>query len=538
MDKMATSGRPAGPGPQVEDGHDELRAQVRATFERAIASGSPLFRTSAPGLWATYLDAIAPELRQSMNCGACRKFIERYGSLVTIDDKGRTTSAIWPEVAGPNFAEVSRRLARAVEAAEVTGVFLSQRAVLGKPLTGEWMHFSLNLPGARLWTSLVKTASQAMADKREERDMLERGLDEFPIAAVRKAHSYLKSGALFRSEKCEGVAAWLLDLHERCNASKNTTRRKNLLWQAAATAPAGYCHVRAGMIGTLLEDIVAELPFATLKARFDAKMHPLQYQRPQAAPTAGNIAQAEKIVAAMQSAGSLARRFAKLVDVQCLWQPRAAASSPKEGGVFSHLLGLRTEDAPENDAPPTVMTWVKFAATVLPEAEAIDFWVPSGKEPYMAMVTAQNPDAPPILQWDSETRRNRVSWYLYVNGSTPQDWNLKPSTFHRVSAVVLQPTLWDETRSFSHQGASVCLVLAGARDLTYRQGAGFFVESLRSEYHPIRATLEAYVKGAVIAGKDEAEVCGIRLNKGSTWNQIVRVTAQGVRTRYQLDRWD
>ncbi len=538
MEPVATAGKAALPGPNVEDGHDELRAQVRAHFAAAIASGAPLFVTNAENLWQTYLDAIPDPLRQSMNCAACRKFIRRYGSLVTIDDKGRTTPALWPEGAQANFAEASRRLRQAVAAAEITGVFLSGAAVLGKPQTGEWQHFSLSLPSPRLWSSLVKTAGQAMAEKREERELLERGLQEFPLSAVRKAHSYLRSGALYRSEKCEGVASWLQDLHERLAAAKNETRRKGLLWQAAATAPAGYCHIRAGMIGTLLQDIVADLPFQTTKERFDAKMHPLQYQRPQAAPTAGNIAQAEKTVAAMMSAGSLARRFAKLSDVQCLWQPRVEERAPKTGGIFSHLLRQSGGAAEDDGAPPAVMTWVKFAATVLPTAEAIDFWVPTGKEPYMAMVTAENPDSPPILQWDSESRRNRVSWYLYVNGSAPSDWNLKPGVFHRVSAVVLQPTLWDESRSFPHQGASVCFVLEGARDLTYRQGAGFFVESLRSEYHAIRATLEAYVKGAVITGKDEAEVCGIRLNKGSTWNQIVRVTAQGVRTRYQLDRWD
>ncbi len=538
MDSAATAGSPARPDSLSDDGYDEFVAQVRARFAHALSASAALFVTRATGLWTTYLDAVPPALRPGMNCAACRKFIERYGRLVTLDDRGRAASAIWPETAPANFAEASRRLRQAVEEAEVSGVFLSSQPVWGKPVTGPWEHFALELPGPRQFSSVVKTAGQAMAEKREERDMLQRGLEEFPIAVLRKAHSYLRQGALYRSEKCEGVAAWLLELHERLAASKSATRRHNLLWLAAASAPPGYCHVRAGMIGTLLEDLVAELPFATIKARFDAKMDPLQYQRPQAAPTAGNIAQAEKIVAALRSAGSLARRFAKLSDVKCLWQPRSGEPQAQTGGVFSHLLGLRSDEAPETGAPPTVMTWVKFAATVLPRTEAIEYWVPADKQPYMAMVTAQNPEAPPILQWDSEARRNPVSWYLYVKGSLPQDFNLKPGVFHRVSAVVLQPTLWDEGRSFPHQGESVCFVLAGARDLSYRQGAGFFVESMRSEYHPIRATLEAYAKTAVVAGKDEAEVCGLRITRGSTCNQIFRVTEHGVRTRYQIDRWD
>jgi hypothetical protein len=38
------------------------------------------------------------------------------------------------------------------------------------------------------------------------------------------------------------------------------------------------------MIGALLDDIKSGLPFEDIKARFDAKMHPLRYQRPKPRP--------------------------------------------------------------------------------------------------------------------------------------------------------------------------------------------------------------------------------------------------------------
>ncbi len=89
------------------------------------------------------------------------------------------------------------------------------------------------------------------------------------------------------------------------------------------------------MIGTLMEDIQAGLRFAEVKAKFDAKMDPLLYQRPQAAPSAGNIAQAEKVVQALASAGALQRRFARLKDIQALWT-RRVSRCPPSGGVFAH----------------------------------------------------------------------------------------------------------------------------------------------------------------------------------------------------------
>ena len=86
----------------------------------------------------------------------------------------------------------------------------------------------------------------------------------------------------------ERVTRRLLALHE-ARASKRGPAADNLTWLAVATAPAGFCHVRSSMIGTLLEDVAAGMPFDAIKQRFDAKMHPLQYQRPTAMPSVPSI---------------------------------------------------------------------------------------------------------------------------------------------------------------------------------------------------------------------------------------------------------
>ena len=113
--------------------------------------------------------------------------------------------------------------------------------------------------------------------------------------SLAQALKLLKSEALYRSEKVLGQAQWLYDLHRALPSRRN---RDHVLWRAVAAAPAGFCHPRSSMIGTLLEDLAAGMPFDDVSRRFAEKMHPLLYQRPQAAPSAGNIAQAEKIVAA------------------------------------------------------------------------------------------------------------------------------------------------------------------------------------------------------------------------------------------------
>lgn len=522
-----------------DDRYEDCLAGVRHTFHRAVSSARSLFTTQSPGLYEAYLDGAPRGARTSRTCRACQQFIERFGGLVTIDANGHTSSIFWaPETAPPAYETAIRRVAAIVAKAPVDGVFISEEKTWGKPMTEAWTHFAVSAPPSQIFHltfgSPIQTAHQAMAEKKQDYETLQRGLAEFSVEHVRLAHSYLTNGSLYRSEKCEGVAKWLLDLHE-ARATIKGRPRDNVVWLAMAAAPVGFCHVKAGMIGTLLEDIAAALPFEMIKERFDEKMNPLHYQRPQAPPSAGNIAQAEKIVEQLRSARALDRRFAKLTDIQAIWTPAPPKTETVRGGVFGHLYTPERSAVLPSGAPPVVMTWTKFERDILPKAETIDFLVPHGHAPYTAYVTAADPDAPPILQWDHAERRNPVSWYVYHAGSPASTWNLAPG-WTPVTAVALQPSMWHG--AFDHQGASVCFVLKGARDTVLKCGAGFFPETLKSEYHAVRATLEAYAQRAVIAGREEAEVCGIRLQKGQAWDFVFRVTAGGVQTAYKLDRWE
>jgi hypothetical protein len=522
-----------------EDGR-RLLAALRARFEAATAGGVHLFSSAADGLYERFLAALPDGLRQWHQCAACRRFVDRHGGLVRVGDDGELASVLWDPAAVPDvYVPAVRALAEAVTRAPIAGLFLSERELWGRPRTGDWWHLAVEPAPALVYRPTpVRSAAQVAAERRVDHDALLRGLAEFPLELVRQAHALLTTDQLYRSEACISVAAWLLALHERLAVADHSRRRDNLVWQAVAGAPAGFARVRSTMIGTLLEDLAAGLAFDVIKARFDAKMHPLAYQRPSAEPSAGNIARAEEIVAKLGAAGSLARRFARLADIVPLWLPAAEKPPREERGVFSHLRE-RSKAPTLHDVPPVTMTWDKFARTILPNAEGIEFLVPDRNDSYLGLVTATNPDAPPIVQWDREGARNPVTWYLYVNGSAPARWNLKPNQFHPVTAVTYQPSMWGDAGKFPHHGQKVIFLLKGARDREYTGGAGFFPSFLKSEYHEIRSTLEAYARSAVVEGKDDAEACGICLQKGTTWDYTFRVASKGgVRLVYKLDRWD
>ena len=512
--------------------------RVSARFALNTQQGEPLFTTDADGLFQAYLDALPPEYRQHHTCHACRQFIERFGHLVTINAFGRTAPAIWDAADAPDLYRPSiAAIERIVRAAKVTGAFLSSEPVWGLPRTGVWQHLSVKPLASRIFKRTILTAGQAMAEKREDFGTVMRALSEFSLPVIEQAVTLLEADSLYRSEKVIGPAKWLRDLHVARDAAKGANRA-NVVWLAVATAPAGFCHPRSSMIGTLIEDIAAGKNFDECAAAFKAKMHPLRYQRPQAAPAAGAIAQAEKIVAQLGAAGSLARRFCRLDEVRAVWRPTIAESSaPQGGGIFAHLKAKNAEPTPASMvAPAGRITWDKFSRTVLADAERIEVYLPSTYQALGALTTAVNADAPPIYQWDREDDRNPVAWYIWHSGAMPSQVGLSPG-WNDLDAITLKPSMWG-LQPIEHQGKGLVFVIQGARE-TRQAGAAIFPECLRSEFHGIRSVIEAYSRASEIAGIDSPHACGLMVGGGTTWNVKLRVTASGGRrVEYVMDRWD
>jgi len=534
-----------------------LLAAIRDRFKDLVSAATPLFTTDAVDQWPRFLSRLPEPTRATYQCNACRHFVERFGGLVVINRDGSLASAIWSPAyltpSSPFFTAVSG-LEYHATTGKVTGVFLTSKETLGTPVTGPWNHFAVHMPAGKAFRSWVgKNAAQVMAEKHEERNMLARSLAEFPLVDVRTAVNILRNGAgLYRGEKVLSVAEWLLGIHSGLEGVKNRQHRANLIWKAAASAPPGFAHVRASMIGTLLEDIGAGLSAAAIAERFAARMNPLQYQRPTAAPSAGQIAAAEAAVAKLEAEGALERRFARIEDIQeFTWLPSPEAYRAKVAGagIFAHLLEESRPRPRDVEPPAAIITWEKFRRTVLPHALELEVNLPSNhvRLPFIALVTAARPEAPPILQWDALERRNPVSWYVYQNGSTPLEFNLEPG-WVAVTGITPLPSSWGGTPR-EQWGDGAVLLLKGARDemsrglnatrdARSRGGMGFFPEILRAEFHPYRKTLEAYARAATLTELDQRTVAGLDLRKGSTWNVVVRATTALGRASYRLERWD
>lgn len=527
----------------------EWMSRIQARFESITANASSLYISSAQGLWKAYLSGFADDAtRQYHNCWTCQAFVDRFGGLVVVDDSGVAHSALWRVDDAPDLYKpaVQAMLDVLAKAPKVDRPFFSDEAVLGSAEAGGWAHFSLVLPPKFVNNSALLAAHQVVAAKTQGRASVRRAIGQYKPEVVKRALTILESDALYRGEAVIGPAQFLAAVHEAMQLPADYARH-NLVWKLVTEAAEGMLHPTSTMISTLLDDLMdTSLGLDDVKRRFAAKMNPLVHRRPQAAPSAGNIVRAEKIVEKLGVQRSLERRFARLHEIEALWRPPLPSGGEAGGGVFSHLKAKDAKPA----MPPvhasteaTPITYVKFRDTVLPKAESIEAMVTHGNQPFAAFVTALYDDAPPIIKWDRADRRNPFTWYMWgtrqVSGSPPSQWGLR-SGWVKVTAVSRSPAEWGLPAGNDSVAAyrSAMFVLEGAVD-SRDDGNALFPEFLAPEFHEISSTVEAYSKSAKIHGRDSASASGILVSASGKPHPLrVRVTAGGVTQVYNIDRWD
>lgn len=513
---------PRRPQPTDYDGgFAELLHAMRQQWAGGINSSAPLFHTdagsAASSLYDVFLSHLPAELKPHYACRCCRKFVERFGDVVVVDAKtGKTSSALWPTAGVPEaFRLAIAEIRNLVHAAAITGVLVSSEAHLGSLDTPPWSHMSLVWPIARRHSSPLKTAEAHAAALKEERGMLVRGLGDFTVEHLTKALTLLSSGTLVRPEKGEPLVKWAVQQHAAFGKLKGPAY-DNMLWLTAATAPTGFCHIRSGVVGTLLEDITAGLDVAAIVKRWAEKLDPMQYMRAQVAPAAGQLKRAESVIEKMAAAGSLRRRYALRGDVvETIWEARVPASPQPSGPVFGHLTAkpAKAPGSPKMlDLPEQRMTLEKFRRTVLATATQIEYLVPTATTQLAALVTTADPESPPILQWDLAEKRNPVS--IYSSQADPSRWGLQPGSFVAVDLVTLMPYHWGGSTT-PNQKEGVLLALRGCRDVYRAQGGGFLPEYLRADLREIRSALDAYARSATVEGNSEGVVAGLALMKTS-----------------------
>lgn len=522
---------------------------VRTTYHQR-ALGGPLFRTAVPDLYGDFLQMLPPELRGTYTCQACAAFLRAYGGAVLIDNEGERHSPFWNPVAVPEpWALLTEGLRARVEHAGVQGVVVRSEQNWGLSSNPDrergctWYHLAVQPCAEHVYPdSPVKNAHQREAELVQDYNTVRTGLNRYKLETVEQARELLCTGQLTPSEECRGPATWLAELMRNVARAPTAARTEALVWRAVAGAPAGWAHTQSNSLATVLEDLQAGKPLETVQARFRVIMDPMNRLRPKAPPTAGQVNAAARTLESLRSVGSLSRRFARIDELPLLWKPEAelprTAAEPERNRSmadnFRRTYGELKSGNPSGEARR--MTWTRFQQEVLPAARSIRAWV-RGHDNLASMVTAADPNSPPVVQWDSPQARNPFTWFHYHEGRPCSQWGLPRADYYPVSGVVLAPHLWSGG-SYPQHAPAVFLLLEGAQDRHYRNGGGLFNSLLKSEYHPIRAALEDFFNRDRVANPELGSATGIRFSGKEGQTAVLEVTLKsGLQTKVTLESW-
>lgn len=529
---LSSTACPVGYRDLTNGAFDVFANEVQLHFNSA--SRDDLFYASVSGdeIYREYLASFRdPALRQHHTCHCCRDFFRKYGNLVVVGADGTVRSAIWPAYSyssmyQPFLNGVKILLARAT----VTGVYIDSQRMLGTREAYGWTHFGL---ASKAKDRLTRNAEAEAVSIREGVKVVRQAINEIdPVAldtviTLAETKSIPNTVAAFRD-----LSEFRAILRAVNVGGKSEAKRTSLIFKLLRRAPASVRNIRSSAAYTLVQEIDSlGLPKAV--NRYSKMVDPLNYQRPKAAPKAGNIAAGDKAIQQLGLTNSFRRRFAKMSDVKKRWVPSTAFAPMPQRATTSGLFGAALQP-PHASVRDTVIprsaakriTWSKFEKTILPSARQIELETKASMN-FGAFVAAADPTAPSLFSWD-----NALSWYVYPNGSSAVDWGLRPSTYVKVKAVVDNPS---NLEKFKDQRI---LVLDGCRDRN-KSGLSLFPELLRNDLYPYRSTIEAFSRNKALESVPSGTqtVSGVIVGDEVT-ALIVRVTSDAGVAYYEIDQYD
>lgn len=482
-----------------------------------------------------FLANLPEHLRAEYNCKTCRQFVNRYGRLVTLLPDGTQHSMWWSLEGVP--AVFRRAIAMLRHMVEndfwVQSVFLSSKATLGHAKEGGFEHMHVNVPQ---YLPQVLSVQEVTAKKTEDFALLNNALTEFSRHHIEQALAILKSGELRRAEKHLEMLEWFQALKRKTDAEQKPRTRRNLIWIAAVKAPAGWCHIKNTVAGTVVESVKKGKSFDQIKNEYHTKMDPTQYQRPQAPATDGNIDAATKLVEKLGVERSLLRRPARPDEIPAIWSAKTVQVQINNG-PFAKLKQSRINQSDQQfDLGTKSMTWHRFQKVIMPSLQSLEIYITGGNANFTGIVTAQHSDAPPIIRWDKPEQRNPFSWYVQAEGSEPGRWSLEGGRWYNVTKICQRPCHWHG--EFTDFGEGAILLIEGAKDLR-AEASMLFPEILIGALRPIRATIEEYSKTTPLAKMAGQTACGLMID--------ANVSKYGVTLKFKnslsvgtvhIDRWE
>lgn len=387
----------------------KFSSAVRERFNRM--SKGELFVVDLAGddVYQSYLAAF-PEgtnpiykERTEHDCSCCKSFIRNIGNVVAIVD-GKMQS-VWGglKLAHP-YDVVAAALDALVLSASIKSVFRASESSYGAAQTQQmlddgrvkkWSHFH-----AKIAKQHFDKGGTVRGAKNTQVETLRRGLEELKPESIAVVQDLIANDSLYRGEEHKKAVDAFAKLQAQY-LKLDAKARDIFVWGNLDSQAAFF---RNSVIGTLVQDLSADVSLEVAVKSFETKVAPTNYKRPKALITPGMVNEAMKTVGELGLEPSLARRLAKLSDVtinNVLWADNAAKSHMKSG-VESLLMAAASKTPPKKAITVEKISIDDFVSGVLPTASSMEILVKNAHQNNLMVLTAPvHDDAAPLFKWNN-----------------------------------------------------------------------------------------------------------------------------------------
>lgn len=485
--------------------HNLSLLDIRDTLHRVNVLSS-----TGKTLYQHYLSLWPEEQRQQFTCITCRRWLDKYGQYVTINDGILTSVAFSPIVEGAEGSayDLLAKLKAVVEKSQVVNLVHDSEETYAVAHNGKFKHFHgvLNCEDKSFVLKHDDLVIEGLNGRAKENvKVVENYLTVWAQPVLEKVRVHFEHGSLTKIDKKHAAAfKQFYDLYREYNASKNNRVRENLIWEAIGVNNISLLHFRGTAVGTLLDNFQSGSEEYALRS-FLKQVDPQYYMRPTEAPADHELEKAKKLVDELGLESAFSRRYASTEDVQYwFWEKPEAVAAAAEEKKTSIFDNVKTKDGggkvaaqlpePTNGGTLSVVRWVN---EVLPKVSKLYFR--PHQERYRDLnfnfsqfVTATDPESVPLLRWDSLTARNPVSNYGYVRGAPLKQWVIGPVNDIEILGITTSPEHWaNPVMKYGAPEAGLFIVLDNFQD--HANGSlGLFPETIRHELRDIRRVVEEY----------------------------------------------
>ena len=363
-------------------------------------------------LWNLYLTAFPVGTnevfreRRKYDCSCCRQFIKNYGTIVGLID-GKMVS-IWDVKVIAPYQVVANELSEKIKSRSIENVFYSKIQKLGTDYNFElidgrnkkWKHFYYELP-SNLVDNSVHSIESLQGTIRQTKEVIQRSFQELNPSSIDTVLALIEEKMLYRGEEHQSILRNFKAIQRGFITSKN---KDNYCWEVAVKH-GRVAAIRNTAIGTMLINLSNQMDLELAIRKYESVIAPANYKRPKAVFTKIMREAAEKKVNELGLMDALARRYAKLDDIQLKNVIWASGESKKVMQSPFDLIAKADKVKANYDFVKEVGIEY-FIENMLPHSKKLDLLVDnSHTNNFVSLIAPENPASPSLFKWE-----NGFSW--------------------------------------------------------------------------------------------------------------------------------